>query len=66
MTSYILQVTRYKLPATKLSSRIDQLLTRHAYSNDGDAVPKDDTTCVVIRIEHESDPVSIATCCLAG
>ena len=33
------------------------LTQRHAYSNEGDRLPKDDTTCIVIRVEDMDDPL---------
>lgn len=36
----------------------EALLQKHAYSSDGDEVPIDDTTVVVMRIEHADDPLS--------
>jgi len=33
------------------------LTQRHAYSNDGDEIPKDDTTCVVLKIEDPDDRI---------
>ena len=34
------------------------LIQRHAYSNEGDALPRDDTTCVVVLISQADDPIS--------
>ena len=32
------------------------LSTRHAYSSQGDEVPIDDTTVVIMKVEHSDDP----------
>lgn len=48
------------------------LRQRHAYSSEGDATPRDDTTCVVIKVEHEDDPIQSREgseggfCCATG
>ena len=34
------------------------LMQRFAYSSDGDTVPRDDTTCVVLLVAHSADPVN--------
>jgi len=39
------------------------LIQRHAYSNDGDRIPKDDTSCIVIRVESDSDLLRGGGCC---
>lgn len=44
------------LPEDAAKLLINSSLTqRHAYSNDGDRIPKDDASCIVIRIEHSKD-----------
>ena len=40
------------------------LMQRHAYSNEGDALPRDDTTCIVIRVELEDDPIQTSQGCI--
>jgi serine/threonine protein phosphatase PrpC len=47
--------------APSTSARIicmQALATRHAYSSDGDEVPIDDTTCVVLHLLDEDDPIA--------
>ena len=39
---------------------------RHAYSNEGDRVPKDDTTCIVIRVQDDADVPRAGGCCAVG
>ena len=33
------------------------LVQRSAYSSDGDMIPRDDTTCIVLLVAHAADPV---------
>ena len=46
------------LPSTFAQHLCTAALTqRHAYSSDGDEVPMDDTTVVVMRLEDPDDPI---------
>lgn len=53
-------------PETTANLIITSALTQsNAYSSSGDQIPKDDTTCIVIRVEHADDPLTPdAGCCV--
>lgn len=52
--------------ATARSIVQSALTQRHAYSSEGDQVPRDDTTCVVVLVQHPNDVIGgrkRAGCC---